>query len=67
MAHRFRACVEPQVSRKLAQERSVCLLGRRIGAVMWYTQLDLYDRSWPLWTYSGNPPPPAKFVHDDEI
>ncbi len=28
-------------------------------------RLDLYDRSWPLWTYSEITPP-AKFVHDDE-
>ncbi|MGA7676039.1 MAG: glucose-1-phosphate adenylyltransferase [Rhizomicrobium sp.] len=28
-------------------------------------QLDLYDRSWPLWTY-GEITPPAKFVHDLE-
>ncbi|HEY0281787.1 MAG TPA: glucose-1-phosphate adenylyltransferase [Rhizomicrobium sp.] len=28
-------------------------------------QLDLYDRSWPLWTY-GEITPPAKFVHDVE-
>jgi glucose-1-phosphate adenylyltransferase len=27
--------------------------------------LDLYDRSWPIWTYSEITPP-AKFVHDDE-
>jgi glucose-1-phosphate adenylyltransferase len=26
-------------------------------------QLDLYDRSWPLWTYAELTPP-AKFVHD---
>ncbi|KQN80282.1 glucose-1-phosphate adenylyltransferase [Sphingomonas sp. Leaf67] len=26
-------------------------------------ELDLYDRSWPLWTYSEITPP-AKFVHD---
>ena len=26
-------------------------------------QLDLYDRGWPLWTYSEITPP-AKFVHD---
>ena len=25
--------------------------------------LDLYDRSWPIWTY-GEITPPAKFVHD---
>jgi glucose-1-phosphate adenylyltransferase len=28
-------------------------------------KLDLYDRSWPLWTYS-EVTPPAKFVHDVE-
>ena len=28
-------------------------------------QLDLYDREWPLWTYSELTPP-AKFVHDEE-
>src|SRR5262249_33074149 len=28
-------------------------------------QLDLYDRSWPLWAYSEIAPP-AKFVHDDD-
>jgi glucose-1-phosphate adenylyltransferase len=28
-------------------------------------QLDLYDRSWPLWTYSELTPP-AKFVHDHD-
>ncbi len=28
-------------------------------------QLDIYDQSWPLWTYAEITPP-AKFVHDDE-
>jgi glucose-1-phosphate adenylyltransferase len=28
-------------------------------------KLDLYDRSWPLWTYS-EVTPPAKFVHADD-
>jgi glucose-1-phosphate adenylyltransferase len=27
--------------------------------------LDLYDQSWPIWTY-GEITPPAKFVHDEE-
>ena len=27
--------------------------------------LDLYDRSWPIWTY-GEITPPAKFVYDDD-
>lgn len=27
--------------------------------------LDMYDNSWPIWTYSELTPP-AKFIHDDE-
>jgi glucose-1-phosphate adenylyltransferase len=28
-------------------------------------ELDLYDRSWPIWTHAEITPP-AKFVHDDD-
>ncbi len=28
-------------------------------------ELDLYDRSWPIWTYSEITPP-AKFIHDED-
>jgi glucose-1-phosphate adenylyltransferase len=28
-------------------------------------ELDLYDRSWPIWSYAEIAPP-AKFVHDEE-
>ncbi|MEM1065131.1 MAG: glucose-1-phosphate adenylyltransferase [Pseudomonadota bacterium] len=28
-------------------------------------ELDLWDRSWPIWTYSEGVPP-AKFIHDEE-
>ena len=28
-------------------------------------ELDLYDRSWPIWTYSEQVPP-AKFIHDQD-
>ncbi|MCB1458537.1 MAG: glucose-1-phosphate adenylyltransferase, partial [Nitratireductor sp.] len=28
-------------------------------------ELDLYDRSWPIWTYAEIRPP-AKFVHNEE-
>jgi len=28
-------------------------------------ELDIYDREWPIWTYSEIVPP-AKFIHDDE-
>lgn len=28
-------------------------------------ELDLYDNSWPIWTYSESVPP-AKFIHDED-
>ncbi len=28
-------------------------------------ELDLWDRNWPIWTYSESVPP-AKFIHDEE-
>lgn len=28
-------------------------------------ELDLWDRNWPIWTYSENVPP-AKFIHDEK-
>ena len=28
-------------------------------------ELDLWDKSWPIWTYSESVPP-AKFIHDEE-
>lgn len=28
-------------------------------------ELDLYDKSWPIWTYAEQVPP-AKFIHDEE-
>ncbi|KPP83827.1 MAG: glucose-1-phosphate adenylyltransferase GlgC [Rhodobacteraceae bacterium HLUCCA08] len=28
-------------------------------------ELDLWDRSWPIWTYSESTPP-AKFIHDEK-
>jgi glucose-1-phosphate adenylyltransferase len=28
-------------------------------------KLDLYDNSWPIWTY-GEIVPPAKFIHDED-
>ena len=31
----------------------------------WCRTLDLYDRDWPIWTYSEIDPP-AKFVHDED-
>ena len=69
VAHRFtRSCV------RSAQESEA--YWRDVGTVDAYWEanidltdvlpaLDLYDRNWPIWTYS-EVTPPAKFVHDEE-
>jgi glucose-1-phosphate adenylyltransferase len=69
VAHQFsRSCV-----RLAAEPRSYW---RDVGTVDAYwsanidltdvvPELDLYDRSWPIWTYAEITPP-AKFVHDEE-
>ncbi len=69
VAHRFtRSCV------RSAQEGEA--YWRDVGTVDAYWEanidltdvlpaLDLYDREWPIWTYS-EVTPPAKFVHDEE-
>ena len=69
VAHRFtRSCV------RSAQEGEA--YWRDVGTVDAYWEanidltdvipaLDLYDQSWPIWTYS-EVTPPAKFVHDEE-
>ena len=36
-----------------------------VGARVEEGQLDLYDRNWPIWTFTQITPP-AKFVHDKE-
>ncbi|GGD99737.1 glucose-1-phosphate adenylyltransferase [Aureimonas endophytica] len=68
-AHSFnRSCV------RSAQETDA--YWRDVGTVDAYWQanidltdvvppLDIYDRDWPIWTYSEITPP-AKFVHDDD-
>ncbi len=69
VAHRFtRSCV------RSAQESET--YWRDVGTVDAYWEanidltdvlpaLDLYDREWPIWTYS-EVTPPAKFVHDED-
>lgn len=67
MAHHFsRSCVRPNMD--------LPVYWRDVGTVDAYWQanidltevvpdLDLYDNTWPIWTYSEIVPP-AKFVHD---
>src|SRR5436190_6523291 len=67
VAHRFsRSCVRSS-NEKQAYWRDVGTVDAYWEANIDLTdvvpQLDLYDRSWPLWTYAEILPP-AKFVHD---
>jgi len=69
MAHRFSAsCVRADVEEE-AYWRDVGTVDAYWEANIDLTdvipKLDLYDHSWPLWTYS-EVTPPAKFVHDAE-
>ena len=69
MAHRFTdSCVTSGVEEE-AYWRDVGTLDAYWQANIDLTdvvpELDLYDKSWPIWTYSEITPP-AKFVHDDE-
>ncbi|WP_395516449.1 glucose-1-phosphate adenylyltransferase [Pseudorhizobium flavum] len=69
VAHRFhKSCVRSDFERES--------YWRDVGTIEAYWQanidltailpeLDIYDKSWPIWTYAEITPP-AKFVHDDE-
>jgi len=66
-AHRFnRSCVRAS-KEEVAYWRDVGTIDAYWKANIDLTdvvpQLDLYDRDWPIWTYSEITPP-AKFVHD---
>jgi len=69
VAHRFAAsCVRSKLEQK-AYWRDVGTIDAYWEANIDLTdvipELDIYDRAWPLWTYSEITPP-AKFVHDFE-
>jgi len=69
VAHRFsRSCVRAQ-SEAVPYWRDVGTIDAYWQANIDLTDvvpsLDLYDRSWPLWTYS-EVTPPAKFVHNED-
>lgn len=69
VAHRFtRSCVRAGTERG-AYWRDVGTIDAYWEANIDLTdvvpELDLYDRSWPIWTYSEITPP-AKFVHDED-
>jgi glucose-1-phosphate adenylyltransferase len=67
VAHRFsRSCVRSEIE-KAPYWRDVGTIDAYWEANIDLTDtlpdLDLYDRDWPIWTYS-EVTPPAKFVHD---
>ncbi len=69
VAHRFtESCVKSD-SEKEAYWRDVGTVDAFWKANLDLTdfdpELDIYDRDWPIWTYSEIVPP-AKFIHDDE-
>ena len=68
-AHRFTAsCVRADTERE-AYWRDVGTVdaywAANIDLCTITPSLDLYDKSWPIWTYAEITPP-AKFVHDEE-
>ncbi|MBB4124007.1 glucose-1-phosphate adenylyltransferase [Martelella radicis] len=69
MAHRFsQSCVRSSFEKE-AYWRDVGTIDAywqaNIDLTAVVPELDIYDKSWPVWSYS-EVTPPAKFVHDDE-
>ncbi len=69
VAHRFaRSCVR-HVPEAPAYWRDVGTVDAfwkaNIDLTDFNPDLDLWDRNWPIWTYSESVPP-AKFIHDEE-
>jgi glucose-1-phosphate adenylyltransferase len=69
VAHRFAASCVRSASESQAYWRDVGTIDAYWEANIDLTDvvphLDIYDRAWPIWTYSELSPP-AKFVHDYE-
>ncbi|WP_024519690.1 glucose-1-phosphate adenylyltransferase [Bradyrhizobium sp. Tv2a-2] len=70
VAHQFsQSCVRSGTERQAYYWRDVGTVDAYWSANIDLTdvvpELDLYDREWPIWTYSELAPP-AKFVHDEE-
>ncbi len=69
VAHRFTSSCVRSVQESEAYWRDVGTVDAYWEANIDLTDvlpaLDLYDRDWPIWTYS-EVTPPAKFVHDEE-
>ncbi len=69
VAHRFSTSCVRSSSETQAYWRDVGTIGAYWQANIDLTEilpeLDLYDRSWPIWTYAEIKPP-AKFVHNED-
>jgi glucose-1-phosphate adenylyltransferase len=69
VAHRFeRSCIRSSTEAQ-AYWRDVGTIDAyweaNVDLTDFLPALDLYDRSWPIWTYAEITPP-AKFIHDEE-
>ena len=70
IAHRFTASCVRSPAEKQAYWRDVGTVDAyweaNIDLTDFIPGLDLYDRDWPIWTYTENTPP-AKFIHDENV
>ena len=69
VAHRFAESCVKSAAESVAYWRDVGTIDSyweaNIDLTVIVPSLDLYDRSWPIWTF-GEITPPAKFVHDQD-
>jgi len=68
VAHQFsRSCVRSNDQRSYWRDAGTvdAYWSANIDLTDVIPELDLYDRSWPIWSYAEITPP-AKFVHDEE-
>jgi len=68
VAHQFsRSCVRSNDQRSYWRDAGTvdAYWAANIDLTDVIPELDLYDRSWPIWSYAEITPP-AKFVHDEE-
>lgn len=68
MAHRFTdSCVRPEGAEAYWRDVGTvdAFWEANIDLTDFTPTLDLWDRDWPIWTYSESVPP-AKFIHDEK-
>lgn len=68
VAHRFDdSCVRGEGARSYWRDVGTldAFWEANIGLTDFTPELDLWDKNWPIWTYSESVPP-AKFIHDEK-